>query len=312
MRIFLTGATGYIGSAVLDALVRGGHDVTALVRDNGKARLVAKRGAHPVVGNLAEPDSFKSSAEAQDGYVHTAYDRASGRGPEIEKAALEFMVATAKRPRTAAPTAPARRFIIYTSGVWVLGQSRDPADEAAPVNSIALTAWRPAHEQFILGAATEQLRTIVVRPGVVYGGGTGMVADLFKSASNGLVRVVGDGNNHWPLVYDRDLADLYARLAASQDASGIYHANDEGDERVNDIVSAIRPYVSVKPDVRHVPIEEARTKMGALADAMALDQVVRSPRARALGWAPTLHSVAGNAARLLEEWRSANAQEQTA
>jgi nucleoside-diphosphate-sugar epimerase len=312
MRIFLTGATGYIGSAVLDALVRGGHDVTALVRDNGKARLVAKRGAHPVVGNLAEPDSFKSSAEAQDGYVHTAYDRTSGRGPEIEKAALEFMVATAKRPRTAAPTAPARRFIIYTSGVWVLGQSRDPADERAPVNSIALTAWRPAHEQFILGAATEQLRTMVVRPGVVYGGGTGMVSDLFKSASNGLVRVVGDGNNHWPLVYDRDLADLYAKLAANQDASGIYHANDEGDERVNDIVSAIRPYVSVKPDVRYVPIEEARSKMGAYAEAMALDLVVRSPRARALGWAPTLHSVAGNAARLLEEWRSANAQEQTA
>ena len=103
-----------------------------------------------------------------------------------------------------------------------------------------------------------------------------------------------------------------ARLAASQDASGIYHANDEGDERVNDIVAAIRPYVSVKPDVRYVPIDEARSKMGLFAEAMALDLVVRSPRARALGWAPTLHSVAGNAARLLEEWRNAHAQEQTA
>jgi len=61
----------------------------------------------------------------------------------------------------------------------------------------------------------------------------------------------------------------------------------------------------VKPDVRYVPIEEARTKMGAYAEALALDQVVRSPRARALGWTPTLHSVAGNAARLLEEWRAA-------
>ena len=83
MRIFLTGATGYVGGGVLDALVRAGHDVTALVRDNGKARLVARRGAHPVVGTLADPDSFRSSAEAQDGYVHTAFDRASGRGPEI-------------------------------------------------------------------------------------------------------------------------------------------------------------------------------------------------------------------------------------
>ena len=60
----------------------------------------------------------------------------------------------------------------------------------------------------------------------------------------------------------------------------------------------------VKPDVRYVPIDEARHKMGAFADALALDQVVRSPRARALGWTPTLHSVAGNAARLLEEWRA--------
>jgi nucleoside-diphosphate-sugar epimerase len=308
MRIFLSGATGYIGSAVLDALVRAGHDVTALVRDNEKARRVAKRGAHPVIGNLADPESYRSSAEAQDGYVLTAYDRAPGRGPEIDKAVLEMIVDAAKRPRTAASTAPPKRFIVYTSGVWVLGQSPDPAAEDAPVNPIALTAWRPAHEQLVLAAATDQLRTVVIRPGVVYGGGTGIVADLFKSASNGLVRVVGDGNNHWPLVYDRDLADLYARVVANPDASGIYHANDEGDERVNDIVAAIRPYVQVRPDVRYVPLEEARSKMGAVADAMALDQVVRSPRARALGWTPTLHSVAGNAARLLEEWRNAQQQ----
>jgi nucleoside-diphosphate-sugar epimerase len=131
-----------------------------------------------------------------------------------------------------------------------------------------------------------------------------MVAELFKAATNGLVRVVGDGNNHWPLVYDRDLADLYARLAANADASGVYHANDEGDERVNDIVAAIKPHVSARPDVRYVPIDEARAKMGPYADALALDQLIRSPRARALGWAPTLHSVSGNAARLLEEWRA--------
>ena len=134
-----------------------------------------------------------------------------------------------------------------------------------------------------------------------------MVGDLLKMATNGLVRVVGDGNNHWPLIYDRDLADLYARLAANPEASGIYHANDEGDERVNDIIAAIKPHVALRPDVRYVPIEEARSKMGPYADALALDQVIRSPRARALGWTPTLHSVAGNAARLLEEWRTANA-----
>src|SRR6185295_9093711 len=101
MRIFLTGATGYVGSAVLDALIRGGHDVTALVRDNAKAAHVGGRGARPVIGNLADPKSFRAAADAQDGYVHAALDKSTGRGPEIEKIAIETLIAAAKRPRTA-------------------------------------------------------------------------------------------------------------------------------------------------------------------------------------------------------------------
>jgi nucleoside-diphosphate-sugar epimerase len=302
MRIFLTGATGYIGGAVLDALVRGGHEVTALVRDNQKASRVSTRGARPIVGNLADPDSFRAAADAQDGYIHTAYDAAGG--PSIERGALEAIIRAAKRPRTAESKAPPKRFIIHTSGLWVLGPTPDPATEESPINPLPLVSWRSEHEQMVLAAAGPHLRTIVVRPGIVYGGGHGIVCELLKSASNGLVRVIGDGNNRWPLIYDRDLADLYARLAVDDAAQGIYHANDEGDERVNDIVSAIAPYLPVRPDVRHVPLEEARNKMGAFADALALDQLVRSPRARALGWNPTLHSVSGNAARLLEEWRA--------
>ena len=305
MRIFLTGATGYIGGAVLDALVRAGHDVTALVRNSEKARGVAKRGAHPVIGNLGDPESYRAAADGQDGYIHTAFDARSGQGPSIDRSVFETLLSAARRPRTASAPSPARRFVIYTSGVWVLGNSPEPATEESPINPVNHVSWRPDHEQMVIDAHSDRLRTIVVRPGVVYGRGSGIIGDLFKAASNGLVRVVGDGNNHWPLVYDRDLADLYARLAAREDAGGVYHANDEGDERVNDIVDAIKPYLPLKPDVRHVPIEEASKKMGPYAEALALDQVVRSPRARALGWTPTLHSVSGNAARLLEEWRGA-------
>ena len=306
MRVFLTGATGHIGGAVLDALVRGGHTITALVRDGEKAKRVAAKGARPVVGNLAEPESYRAAADAQDGYVHTAFDRASGRGPAIDRIALDTMLAAARRPRTAGATTPRARFLIYTSATWVLGPSSDPVAEDAPVNPLAIVAWRPAHEDLVTAAASPTLRTVIVRPGVVYGGANGMVADLLRSASNGLVRVVGDGNNHWPLVYERDLADLYSRLVANEDATGVYHANDEGDESVNDIVGAIKPHVAVRPDVRYVPIEEARAKMGPVADALSLDQIARSPRSRALGWTPTLRSVGGNAARLLEEWRNAS------
>ena len=144
---------------------------------------------------------------------------------------------------------------------------------------------------------------MVVRPGIVYGGGRGIVGELVKNVSNGLARVVGSGENHWPLIYDRDLADLYARLVNTPTASGVYHANDEGDETVNDIVAALAQHASIQPSVRHVPLAEARKKMGPYADALALDQIVRSPRARGLGWSPTLHSVARNVPRLLEEWR---------
>lgn len=305
MRIFLTGATGYIGRAVLDALIKGQHDVTALVRNNERAAYVAEKGAHPVIGNLAEPETYRVAAEGQDGYVHTAFDASSGRGPEVDRIAIDALLAAARRPRTSGPLTPASRFVVYTSGVWVLGRAADPAGEDAPVNPIALVGWRPAHEQVVLQAASDTLRAVVVRPGVVYGGGSGIVGEIIKSAANGLVRVVGDGSNHWPLIYDRDLADVYARVVAHPEASGVFHANDEGDERVNDIVAAFGPHLPTRPDVRHVPIEEARAKMGPYADALALDQIVRSARARALGWTPSLHSVSGNAARLLGEWRAA-------
>jgi nucleoside-diphosphate-sugar epimerase len=293
MRIFLTGGSGYIGSAVLDAFVRAGHHVDALVRNSEKAAVVQARGGHPVVGDLSEPATYAEAAAAGDGVVHTAFEY-SARGVQVDAVALDALLAPAKQPG---------RFIVYTSGIWVLGTCTTPADETAPRNPIELVAWRPAHEDRVLRAEAAGIRPVVIRPAVVYGGSRGIVGEIFKDASNSLVRVVGSGDNHWPLVYDRDLADLYVRVATRQDAAGVFHANDEGDERVNDLVAAIASHAKTSPSVRHVPLPEARQKMGPYADALALDQVLRSPRARAIGWNPSLHSVGGNAARLFDEWR---------
>ena len=304
MRVFLTGATGYIGSAVLDALVRAGHQVTCLVRNPEKAALAGELGGHPVVGDLAEPASYENAAAGQDGYIHAAED-VLPRRCEVDRVAIETLVASARRSASAG--AATDRFLLYTSGIWVLGSTRQPAGEDAAVNPAEIVGWRPAHEQFVLAAAGSGLRTCVVRPGIVYGGARGIIGDLIRDASNGLVRIVGNGENHWPAVYDRDLADLHVRLVSRSDASGIFHATDEGDERVNDIVEAIAAQVKTSPQIRRMPLEEARAKMGARAAALALDQIVRGPRARALGWSPTLRSIAGSAAALLEEWRSGQA-----
>ena len=72
----------------------------------------------------------------------------------------------------------------------------------------------------MLDAASDGLRTVVVRPGIVYGGSRGIVGDLLQDAANGLVRVIGSGDNHWPLVYDRDLGELYLRLATNAERVG--------------------------------------------------------------------------------------------
>jgi nucleoside-diphosphate-sugar epimerase len=246
-----------------------------------------------VLGDASDPKTYADAAAAADGVVLTAFEE-SPRGVKIDESTIDTVLAGPVKPG---------RFIIYTSGVWVLGPALNPVDESAPVNPIELVAWRPAHEARVLNAATAGWRTVVIRPGIVYGSGRGIVGDVLNDAANSLIRIIGPGDNHWPLVYDRDLADLYLRTATNPEAEGIYHANDEGDETVNDIVAAISEHAKTTPSVRRVPLAEAKQKMGPYAEALALDQVVRSPRARAIGWNPSLRSVAGNAARLFEEWR---------
>jgi nucleoside-diphosphate-sugar epimerase len=298
MRVFLTGGTGYIGSAVLDALLRAGHRVTALVRDPEKAARLNARGVTAITGELGYPKSFVQALQDTDAAVHTAFE-SSPRAVEKDREAIETLLSGLKGAKTPA----ASRTFIYTSGVWVLGNTTKPADEETPLDPAPHVAWRPAHEQLVLDAGHNGLRTIVVRPGIVYGGARGIVSDFLKDALNGMMRVIGPGKNRWPTVYARDLGDLYARLLEAPDASGVFHANDETDERVNDIVEAIADHLTQRPDVRHMPMPEARRKFGTYADALALDQRVRSPRAKALGWAPTLSSITANVPRLFEEFR---------
>jgi nucleoside-diphosphate-sugar epimerase len=304
MHIFLTGATGYIGSAVLDAMIKGGHQVTAIARDPEKAERLLARGATPIIAELGLPKSYVPALKSADAVVHTAFE-SSPRGVQLDKQALETML----NAQVEASRADGKqRTFLYTSGVWVLGRTGKTAEEDAPLDPPEHVAWRPAHEDIVLSAFSSTLRTAVIRPGIVYGGGRGIVSDLVKDALNGLVRVVGPGKNRWPCVYDHDLGDLYVRVLEAPMAAGIFHATDESDERVSDIVEAIAGQVPQRPDIRNMPMAEARKKLGAYADCLALDQKVRGPKARALGWAPSQPGVAGSVARLVEEFRGSRSE----
>jgi nucleoside-diphosphate-sugar epimerase len=290
---------------VLDAFVRAGHRVTALVRHSGASSDAPSRpGVDAIVGDLSNPASYVAVAAACDALVHTAFE-SSPRGASVDRVAVEALMDVAARV-----TATGRRVtVVYTSSASVLGNTRGRvADEDAVPQPPPGLWWRPVHETEVLDSARRSgARAVIVRPGIVYGGAQGAVGELLQAAANGLIRVIGDGSNRWPSIYDRDLAELYVRLTAHPDAEGVFHATDHADERVDDIVEAIARHARTVPDVRHVPLAETRVKVGPYSDAVALDQVVRSSRARALGWSPSLHSITGNVARLLEEFRSAQA-----
>ncbi len=290
--VFLTGATGYNGSADLEALVRRGHTLTAHHRDTDRLEGRSSDLVKPLVGSLREPKGWAAKLTQYDVFIHTAFE-SSTHGVAADKAAIDTMLREARR----AVAQGRRAAVVYTSGVWVLGNTSEPAGEDAPLKPASLVAFRP------VGSQGDGFRSAVIRPGIVFGGTRGIIGDLFRGASDGLIRVTGSGDNHWPLVYNRDLADLYVRLAEHPDAAGVFHAVDESDQTVNDVVRSIAEQMPTMPDIRHVPIEEARTKQGPYAEAITLDQIVRCPRAQAIGWMPVHRSVSANVPRLYEEWR---------
>jgi nucleoside-diphosphate-sugar epimerase len=279
LNVFLTGATGYIGGAIADALLAGGHSVAGLARSDQAVRTLSARGIAPLRGDLTSPASLGKAAAESDAVIHAGTTN-DGR---IDREAIGAMLdALRAKP------------MLYTSGIWVLGDTGGRiADETWPANPAVLVAWRPGAEQLVLAAARQGTRTVVIRPGIVYGRGGGIAADFVKSArETGAARYVGTGENHWPLVHVDDLADLYVRALERASGGTLFHASDGSAYRVREIAEAASFGAGAGGRTESWPLEDARKTLGAYADALALDQLVSSDKARAtLGWQPRAVSI---------------------
>ena len=298
MNIFVTGATGYIGHALVVELAAAGHAVTGLVRSDEKAEQVRRLGARAVVGDIAKPDTYRDRAAEHEALVHTAFDSGPG-AVAADWTAIDTLIAAAGDGHA--------QSLVYTSGIWVLGATGDtPAFEDAPTDRpAALVTWRVEYERLVLAAGGDRLATAVVRPGIVWGGRGGLLGAYFESAGKeGAAKVIGDGGNRVPMVHVEDLARLYRRVVERR-ARGVVHAVDGHAVLISQIAAAASQAAGKGGATRTVPLEEARKTLGPFADALALDQVVQSRRAAALGWKPDHPSFLGEADRAYRDWRSA-------
>jgi nucleoside-diphosphate-sugar epimerase len=302
-RVFVTGATGYIGSAIVRELAAAGHEVSGLTRWADKTVYLKELGAQPVVGNLVDADSYRDVAIDHDVLIHVA-EAEFERRVQVDRAAVDGLLGAARVILD--HDDEARRTFIYTSGCYVLGETGDePAGEDASTDGAPeLVAWRAGHERLVLDANDDRLATAVIRPGMVYGGHGGTFGAFFTSADErGAAEFVGDGTNHWSPVYVGDVARLY-RLVAEMAARGIYHCAEDRAARVGNLAVAASRATTAGGRTRRIRLEDARARMGAFADALVMDQVMASPRSRALGWRHEHAPFVDSAADVYAEWQA--------
>jgi nucleoside-diphosphate-sugar epimerase len=284
VRVLVTCATGYVGAVVAECLARRRHAVAGTARTDEAEAVLAAHGYTAVRADLHDPGGLAEAAAGCDAVIHTAATQDEHMGP-VEQAAVRAMLAAVRG--TDAP-------FVYTSGVWVYG-SAPPGrllDEDSPTDPVATFAWRPALESEVVAAAADGVRTVVIRPGMVYGRGGGPLNQFATMADGGVPRYVGDGENHWTLVHVDDLADLYALAIERAPAGTLVNGVIGPPLRVRDMAEAATAGAGFEVPPAPWAAAEAIAELGpADADGVTRDHRISDERAwTLLGWEPPQRS----------------------
>ena len=279
MRVFVTGATGFIGSAIVCELLSAGHQVLGLARSDTAEAKVASAGASVHRGALDDLDSLRSGAAASDGVIHTAFMHDFtdfARAPEMDLRAIETI--------GSALEGSDRPFVI-ASGIFMLAMLRrlvteeDMSDPVVP---------RVASEHAMIALAERGVRSSIVRlPLSVHGEGDhGFVPTLISIArTKGVSAYPGDGSNRWPAVHRLDAAHLFRLVLESAPAGSRLHAVADEGVPVREIAGVIGRRLDVP--IVSVPVEEAGKHFGFLGNFFSEDSLASSTLTQQrLGWHP--------------------------
>jgi nucleoside-diphosphate-sugar epimerase len=282
MRVFVTGATGFIGSAIVEELIRAGHQVLGLARSDAGAQSLIAAGAEVHRGDLEDLESLRRGAAGSDGAIHTAFNHDFSKfaaNCETDRRVIEALgsvLAGSDRP------------LIITSGTGMgsAGNGQAATEETEPVSSKVIA--RAASEEAAASVAARGGDVRVVRlPQVHDTVKQGLVSYVIRVArEKGVSAYVGEGLNRWPAAHRLDTAHLYRLVLEKGKAGGRYHAVAEEGITFREIAEVIGrglnvPVVSLRP-------EEAKEHFGWLAAFTGWDIPATSVRTREqLGWRPT-------------------------
>ena len=282
MRVFVTGATGFIGSLVVKELIAGGHQVIGVCRSDDKAQALAAAGAEVYRGSIDDPDSLKDGAARSDGVIHLAFNHDFSKflaNCETDRGvinALGSVLAGSDRP------------LIVTSGTAIAKVAPgEVANEDAP--AIAATDFpRAASEETTAKLAAGGLNTSVVRlPQVHDPERQGLITWWIALArEKGVFAYVGEGRNRWAAALVSDVARLYRLAIEKSERGAVYNAVGEEGVPARDIAETIGR--RLKLPVKSITPDEAGGYFGWLAHLAARDMPASSELTqKKLGWRPT-------------------------
>ena len=282
MRVFVTGATGFIGSAVVKELIAAGHQVIGVYRSDNKAPALAAAGAEVYRGSIDDPDSLKDGAARSDGIIHLAFNHDFSKfaaNCETDRRVIEALgsvLAGSDRP------------LIVTSGTAI---AKVAPGELAKEDAPAITSNefpRAASEEATADVGANGVNTSVVRlPQVHDPERQGLISPWIAIArEKGVLAYIGEGRNRWPAAHISDVARLYRLAVEKSEPGAIYNAVGEEGVSVRDIAETIGR--RLKLPVKSISTEEAGAYFGWLAHLASRDMPASSELTqKKLGWRPT-------------------------